>query len=82
MQVLTACLKSFAHGANDTANAAGPLAAIAVLHGRGLDTCERVTTPFWVLAWCGVGLVAGLSLFGSRVSTGLLLLCAELARTC
>ena len=59
MQILTACLKSFAHGANDVSNAAGPFAAVAVLHRQGLDSaCGHLGTPLWVLAWCGLGLVA------------------------
>lgn len=56
-QVLTACLKSYAHGANDTANAAGPFAAVQAMYLHGLDDCGKVTTPLWVLAFCGVGIV-------------------------
>ncbi len=56
MQVLTACLKSFAHGANDTANAAGPFAAVQSLYLSNAG-CESITTPFWVLAFCGFGIV-------------------------
>ena len=57
-QVLTACLKSFAHGSNDTANAAGPFAAIQALYLHGLDSCSTISTPPWVLAFCGVGIIA------------------------
>jgi len=56
VQVLTACLKSFAHGANDTANAAGPFAAVQSLYLSNAG-CESITTPFWVLAFCGFGIV-------------------------
>ncbi|DBB14027.1 TPA: hypothetical protein ACH3X3_000993 [Trebouxia sp. C0006] len=56
LQVLTACLKSFAHGANDTANAAGPFAAVQSLYLSNAG-CESITTPFWVLAFCGLGIV-------------------------
>ena len=58
VQVLTACLKSYAHGANDTANAAGPFAAVQALYMQGLDDCGKVTTPLWVLIFCGMGIVA------------------------
>ncbi|KAK9820465.1 hypothetical protein WJX72_010651 [[Myrmecia] bisecta] len=58
---------SYAHGANDTANAAGPFAAVQALYLHGLDDCGRVTTPFWVLAFCGLGIVTGLALLGHRV---------------
>lgn len=57
MQVLTACLKSFAHGANDTANAAGPFAAVQSLYLHSARGCQDITTPFWVLAFCAVGIV-------------------------
>ena len=57
MQVLSACLKSFAHGANDTANAAGPFAAVQALYLHGLNDCTSVSTPIWVLAFCGAGIV-------------------------
>ncbi|KAL0035049.1 hypothetical protein WJX79_008374 [Trebouxia sp. C0005] len=66
LQVLTACLKSFAHGANDTANAAGPFAAVQSLYLSNAG-CESITTPFWVLAFCGLGIVVGLSTWGHRV---------------
>ena len=56
-QVLTACLKSFAHGANDTANAAGPYAAVQALYLHGFGSCRHVQTPFWVLTFCATGLV-------------------------
>ena len=56
--MLTACLKSYAHGANDTANAAGPFAAVQALYMQGLDDCGKVTTPLWVLLFCGMGIVA------------------------
>ncbi len=57
VQVLTACLKSFAHGANDTANAAGPFAAVQSLYLNSTAGCEGIVTPLWVLAFCGVGIV-------------------------
>ncbi|KAK9792695.1 hypothetical protein WJX73_003429 [Symbiochloris irregularis] len=67
LQVLSACLKSFAHGANDTANASGPFAAVQALYLHGLSDCASVSTPLWVLAFCGVGIVVGLATCGSRV---------------
>lgn len=57
MQVLTACLKSFAHGANDTANAAGPFAAVQSLYLNTDTGCQGIGTPLVVLAFCGVGIV-------------------------
>jgi inorganic phosphate transporter, PiT family len=66
LQVITASYMAFAHGANDVANAIGPLAAVtAVYHGALLGS--EVTVPLWILAVGGVGIVLGLSTFGYRV---------------
>lgn len=64
--VFSAALLSFAHGANDVANAVGPLAAIvhAVQEGGGSD---RVTIPLWVMMIGAVGLSVGLILFGPKL---------------
>ncbi|MCF8475972.1 MAG: inorganic phosphate transporter [Pseudolabrys sp.] len=57
-------LLSFAHGANDVANAVGPLAAIVAAAQTGLADAEKVALPLWVLAIGAVGIALGLSLFG------------------
>jgi len=64
--VMSAALMSFAHGANDVANAVGPLAAIvhAVQEGAAAD---RVTIPLWVMAVGALGLSFGLVLFGPKL---------------
>jgi len=64
--VLSAALMSFAHGANDVANAVGPLAAIvhAVQEGGAAD---RVAIPLWVMAVGALGLSFGLVLFGPKL---------------
>lgn len=66
-QVLSACFMSFAHGANDVANAIGPiLAALTILQGPGAPPLpEAVATK--VLVWGGFGIVAGLLVWGYRV---------------
>ena len=51
------CTKNHA-GANDTANAAGPYAAVQHMYIWGLDACGAVQTPLWVLAFCGLGIVS------------------------
>ena len=70
LQVFTACLKSFAHGANDTANAAGPYAVVEEFYFRhgveGEDMCS-ISTPLWVLAFTGLGIALGLAILGNRV---------------
>lgn len=64
--VLSAALLSFAHGANDVANAVGPLAAIvhAVSDGASGD---RVQIPYWVMIVGAMGLSVGLMLFGPKL---------------
>ncbi len=65
--VISAALLSFAHGANDVANAVGPLAAIVhVIDGGGAEGGD-VTIPLWVMVVGAVGLSVGLVLFGPRL---------------
>jgi PiT family inorganic phosphate transporter len=66
LQILTACYVAFAHGANDVANAAGPLATIVAV-SRTHAVSAVVGVPFWILVACGVGIVIGLATFGVRV---------------
>ncbi|MBS0625126.1 MAG: inorganic phosphate transporter [Verrucomicrobia bacterium] len=66
LQILSACLVAFAHGANDVANAIGPVAAIfAVLKTHSLQTHSHI--PSWLLALGGGGIVVGLATWGWRV---------------
>ncbi|MFN3611646.1 inorganic phosphate transporter [Tepidimonas sp.] len=64
--VFAAALLSFAHGANDVANAIGPLAAIyeAVLHGA---VVAKAATPLWILVLGALGLSLGLALYGGKL---------------
>ena len=64
--VFAAALLSFAHGANDVANAVGPLAAIndAVLSG-GIS--EKADIPLWVMAVGAIGIAIGLGLYGPKL---------------
>jgi PiT family inorganic phosphate transporter len=66
LQVLTACYIAFAHGANDVANAIGPLAAIfSVLKTKSVAL--QVEVPFWMLLIGGLAVGGGLLAFGGRV---------------
>ncbi len=61
--VFAAALLSFAHGANDVANAIGPLAAIndAVVNG-GISS--KASIPLWVMGVGALGIALGLALYG------------------
>ena len=64
--VFAAALLSFAHGANDVANAVGPLAAVndALTH---LAVSKKAAIPLWVMVVGGIGISIGLALFGPRL---------------
>jgi len=64
--IFAAALLSFAHGANDVANAIGPLAAIndAVMTG-GISA--KAGIPFWVMGVGAFGIAIGLALYGPRL---------------
>lgn len=64
--IFAAALLSFAHGANDVANAVGPLAAIndAILH-HGIATKAEI--PLWVMLVGALGISVGLALFGPKL---------------
>src|SRR5690606_24605300 len=65
--VFAAALLSFAHGANDVANAVGPLAAIVAAAQSGAGSTDPVVLPLWILVIGAVGIAIGLALFGPRV---------------
>ncbi len=64
--VISAALLSFAHGANDVANAVGPLAAIVHAVSDGA-TGAKVTIPLWVMIIGAAGISFGLVLFGPKL---------------
>ena len=64
--VISAGLLSFAHGANDVANAVGPLAAI-VHAQKTAQIAGTVAIPLWVTVIGALGISVGLVLFGPRL---------------
>ena len=64
--IVSAALLSFAHGANDVANAVGPLAAIVQASTSG-DFTQAVSIPFWVMIIGAFGISFGLFLFGPKL---------------
>jgi inorganic phosphate transporter, PiT family len=66
LQLMSACLMAFAHGANDVANAIGPLSAAVEVLTTG-KIVSHAQIPTWALAMGGVGIVIGLATWGWRV---------------
>ena len=64
--LFTSCTVAFAHGANDVANAVGPLAAVVEILKTGIVQA-KVAVPAWVLMLGGCGIVLGLATYGYRV---------------
>jgi len=68
LQILSACSVAFAHGANDVANAIGPMSAIiSVAMGGGQAIAAKAPVSAWMLAVGGAGIVLGLATWGWRV---------------
>jgi PiT family inorganic phosphate transporter len=66
LQLVTACYVAFAHGANDVANAIGPLAAVVDILGSG-KIGFGIGVPFWLIILGALGIVIGLSTWGYKV---------------
>src|SRR5690606_15402116 len=64
--VVSAALLAFAHGANDTANAIGPLAAIVEILRDG-KVALQASVPISLLVLGGVGIIVGVATYGYKV---------------
>ncbi len=64
--IITSCTVAFAHGANDVANAIGPLAAVAEIV-KNNTVPGKVPVNMWFLVLGGLGIAIGLATFGYRV---------------
>jgi inorganic phosphate transporter, PiT family len=64
--IVSAALLSFAHGANDVANAVGPLAAIVQASQSG-EFVDAFAIPVWVMLIGAFGISFGLFIFGPRL---------------
>ncbi|MCH8518741.1 inorganic phosphate transporter [Candidatus Gracilibacteria bacterium] len=64
--VFSACLLSFAHGANDVANAIGPFAAIYETVTLG-EIGGDASVPIWIMIIGALGLAIGLGVYGSTL---------------
>ncbi|MDL2316606.1 inorganic phosphate transporter [Desulfovibrio sp. OttesenSCG-928-A18] len=66
MQVGTACYVALSQGANDVANAIGPVIAIYYIATQG-SMGESLAVPTWILVVGGIGIAAGIALMGHKV---------------
>jgi len=64
--IFAAALLSFAHGANDVANAVGPLAGINEAISEG-GISAKAGIPIWVMAVGAIGISLGLALYGPKL---------------
>ena len=71
--IFVAFWESFAHGANDTANATAAFGAIVNAYNGGFETnpkadsCKKPDTPIWVMAIAGAFVFIGMNAMGGRV---------------
>ena len=68
IQIGTSCYVALAQGANDVANAIGPLAVIYFLVKTG-TIGAKVPVPIFLLLFGGVGIALGIAMAGKRVMT-------------
>ena len=66
LQIISAAFVALAHGANDVANAIGPL-SVVIQTAQEMKIPEKAGVPFWVLALGATGIVIGLATWGWRV---------------
>ncbi|MBD2567267.1 inorganic phosphate transporter [Anabaena lutea] len=66
-QLLSACFVAFAHGSNDVGNAIAPLAVISYIQRTGSVPNNGLNIPIWILILGGIGIVAGLAIWGKKV---------------
>jgi len=64
--VFNACLESFAHGSNDTANATGAFTAVYEMYTEG-HKCEKSDSGIWILSVAGLFVALGVCTLGYRV---------------
>jgi phosphate/sulfate permease len=66
MMIASACFLAFSHGANDVANAVGPMAAALDLIKSGIAGL-KAQIPVWILVLGATGIVVGLATWGYKV---------------
>lgn len=70
LQAITAGTMSFAHGANDIANATGPLATVYLVW-KSNTIASKADVPVWILCYAAAALVIGCWAYGYRIMANL-----------
>uniref|UniRef100_A0A383VLB7 Phosphate transporter n=1 Tax=Tetradesmus obliquus TaxID=3088 RepID=A0A383VLB7_TETOB len=78
LQVISACAMSFAHGANDVANAIGSFCASLYVYNNLMVPGSNSDVYTWVLALGGAGIVVGLATYGYNIMRVLGVKCAHI----
>jgi PiT family inorganic phosphate transporter len=64
--IFAAALLCFAHGANDVANAIGPITAIYEALQSG-EIAQKATIPLWIMVVGALGIAIGLATYGPKL---------------
>ncbi len=67
MQFSTACFVALSQGANDVANAIGPVAAIVIMINQASSLPGSAEVPLWLLCMGGFGIAVGITVLGKNV---------------
>lgn len=67
VQVLTSAYVCFSHGANDVANAVGPIALIFMIKNNQTTNISSIEIPRYILFIGGLGIALGVLLYGYKV---------------
>ncbi len=67
LAVITASSMAFSHGANDVANAIGPIAAVVSTLGANSVQQEGYVIPFWLVSFGAGAIVLGLAMYGVKI---------------
>ena len=67
LQIATACYVAISQGANDVANAVGPVASIYAMYQNNAGLGGPTALPTWLLGMGGVGIACGIALLGYKV---------------
>lgn len=67
LAVITASSMAFSHGANDVANAIGPIAAVVSTLSANSVQQEGYVIPFWLVSFGAGAIVLGLAMYGVKI---------------